>query len=177
MNVINPQFDIPGYHVRLIGTETIPKLQGLLEKCADYNLLVSGNPPSATAAQSLLTECPPGRSIEDKVVIGISTTDARLVGVLDAIRGYPRAECWWVGLLLIDPSYRNKGLGRLIYQSFEQWAGQLGGKYILISVIEENEGAYRFWQSLGFEVVEKQPPRQLGNKNQVVITMMRCLTG
>jgi GNAT superfamily N-acetyltransferase len=175
MNVVNPHFDIPGYDIGLLGTETIPKLQGLLERCADYHLLVSGEPPGSLAAESLLTECPPGYSGEDKVIIGIYTTDANLVGMLDAIRGYPQAECWWVGLLLIDPLFRNKGLGRLIYQSFEQWAGQLGAKTILIGVIEENERACRFWKQMGFEILEKQPPRQFGLNNQVVITMVRYL--
>jgi GNAT superfamily N-acetyltransferase len=177
MNSLNPQFEIPGYNVSLLGTETIANLQGLLERCAEYNLLVSGEPPGSSAAQSLLAECPPGRSSEDKLVIGISTADANLVGVLDAIRGYPQADCCWVGLLLIDPSFRNKGLGRLIYQSFEQWAGQLGAKYILIGVIEENQRACRFWKQMGFELVEKQPQQKFGMKNQVVITMVRNLTG
>jgi ribosomal protein S18 acetylase RimI-like enzyme len=45
-----------------------------------------------------------------------------------------------------------------------------------LGVIEENEKAYRFWQSMGFEVVEKQPAHQIGLKEQVVITMVRDLS-
>jgi GNAT superfamily N-acetyltransferase len=175
MSEISPLFEVPGYKVILLSHETIPALQGFLERCADYNQLVSGEPPSSSAAQSLFTECPPGRSSEDKLVIGVTVGDGSLVGVLDVLRGYPQKECWWVGLLLLDPSWRNRGLGRQIYQSFERWLGQLGVKYILLGVIEANENAYRFWQSLGFELVEKQPPREFGNSTHVVITMVRDL--
>jgi RimJ/RimL family protein N-acetyltransferase len=176
MSKISHLFEVPGYKIILLRREIIPALQGFLELCADYNQLVSGEPPSSSAAQNLLTECPPGRSSDDKVVIGISTADGCLVGVLDAMRDYPQEACWWVGLFLLDPSRRNQGLGRQIYQSFERWVGQHGVKYILLGVIEENEKAYRFWQSMGFEVVEKQPAHQIGLKEQIVITMVRDLS-
>jgi GNAT superfamily N-acetyltransferase len=176
MNSNNPLFDIPEYRVSLLGTETVSVLQDLLERCADYNQLVSGEPTSSSAAQTLLKECPPGRPSDDKVVFGISATDGSLVGVLDVMRDYPQEGCWWVGLLLLDPSSRNQGLGQQIYQSFEHWAAQFNVKYIFLGVIDENEKTYRFWQQMGFEVVEKQPPRKIGLKDQVIITMVRTIT-
>ncbi len=168
-----PGFEIPGYTVNLLGSESVPALQKLLERSGDYTQLVSGELPSSAAAQNLLKDCPPGRSSEDKVVFGISTNDGSLVGVLDAMRNYPQAECWWVGLLLLDPAVRNHGVGRQIYQSFENWVGQLGAKYILLGVLEENEKAHRFWQSLGYKLVEKRPPEQFGNLNHVVLILVR----
>jgi GNAT superfamily N-acetyltransferase len=176
MNANNPLFDIPEYRVSFLGTEAVSALQDLLERCADYNLLVSGEPLRPSAAQNLLTEFPPGRSSDDKVVYGISATDGSLVGVLDVMRDYPQDGCWWVGLLLLDPSRRSQGLGQQIYQSFERWAAQFSVKYIFLGVVDENEKAYRFWQQMGFEVVEKQPPRKIGLKDQVINTMVRHLS-
>lgn len=169
----NPGFEIPGYTINLLGPESIPALQGLLERAADYTQLVSGELLNSTAAQNLLKECPPGRTSEDKVVFGISTFDGSLVGVLDAMRNYPQAEYWWVGLLLLDPAQRNHGLGRQIFKSFELWVRQLGAKHILLGVLEENEKAHRFWQSLGFKLVEKRPPEQFGKLNHVVLILAR----
>ncbi len=175
MSNLYPPIELPGYKFSLLGTETIPALQGLLDRCADYSLLVKGEQPGSTAAESMLADCPPGRMSEDKVVIGISDPQDVLVGVLDAVCGYPAEDCWWLGLLLLDPSQRNQGLGRRIYRSFEQWVGQQGANNILLGVLEENEKAFRFWRSLGFEVVEKQSPRIFGTKEQVIITMVRYL--
>jgi GNAT superfamily N-acetyltransferase len=169
---INPIFGLPGYRVSLLGPETIPALQGLLERCTDYSLLVKGEPPDSNAAESMLADCPPGKTQEDKVVIGITDGQECLVGVLDAICGYPAVDCWWLGLLLLDPSYRNQGLGQRIYRSFEQWVGQRGAKNILLGVLEENVKAFRFWRSLGFEVVEKQTPRLFGHSTHTVIVMV-----
>jgi GNAT superfamily N-acetyltransferase len=93
------------------------------------------------------------------------------------IRDYPVLNSWWLGLLLLDPEYRNQGLGRRIYQSFEEWASHQGAERIFLGVLEENQKAYRFWCSLGFELVEKQTKSKLGNVKHVVITMKRNLSG
>jgi GNAT superfamily N-acetyltransferase len=176
LNTLTPPFEIPGYQVSLLGPETLPALQGLLERCADYSLLVTGEKPGATAAQSMLADCPPGRASEDKAIIGIFDAEDNLLGALDAIRDYPGEDCWWVGLLLIEPLQRNQGLGRRFYQAFEQWVSQLGAKGICLGVVEENEKAYQFWLSLGFEMFEKQPPRNFGKKEHIVITMVHYLS-
>ena len=169
-------FEIPCYQVIRLGPETIPALQGLLERCADYSYILTGEKPSATAAENLLSDTPPGRTAADKAVIGIFYEEEKLVGVLDAIHAYPAEGCWWLGLLLLDPTRRNKGLGRQVYQAFEQWVCQLGAKQIYLGVLEENERAYRFWQSMGFEIVERQAPRRIGKKEQIVITMVHYLS-
>ncbi len=176
MNNFVHLFEIPGYQVRILAPETIPALQGLLEHCADYSHILTGEKPSSTAAENLLSGTPPGRTAADKAVIGIFNEDESMVGVLDAIHSYPGEDCWWVGLLLLDPIIRNKGLGRQFYQAFEQWVGQLGAKNIYLGVVEENERAFRFWQSMGFEIVERQPPRRIGKKEQIVITMVHYLS-
>jgi GNAT superfamily N-acetyltransferase len=173
MNNFTPLFEIPGYQGRLLGPETIPALQGLLERCADYYHLLNSGDPDETAAQSLLEDCPSGRKSADKTVIGIVSAEQRLVGVLDAIREYPSDGCWWVGLLLLEPLERNRGVGQRFYQAFEQWISQFGAKHIYIGVVEENMNALRFWQSVGYEAMEKQLPKQFGDKEHVVITMVR----
>jgi ribosomal protein S18 acetylase RimI-like enzyme len=170
-------FNLSGYHIKLLQAADQSELQTLLEKCADYTLLVTGSPPKPSAASSLLVDCPPGKTVEDKVVIGISAEKQGLMSVLDTIKDYPNPGDWWLGLLLIDPAHRNKGLGKQIYQSFEHWASQLGARRIFLGVVEENQKAARFWQSLGFEIIERQPVRQFGNRAHAVITMVRDISG
>jgi ribosomal protein S18 acetylase RimI-like enzyme len=172
MMVINRKlFTFPGYGITQLNTEDQVVLQTLLEKCSDYFILVTGSAPKSSAATSLLTDFPPGKTLGDKLVIGISLRKQGLIGVLDAVRDYPKQEDWWLGLLLLEPAHRKKGLGRQIVQSFEQWASQQGARRILLGVLEENTMAYRFWQSVGFEIVERQPARQIGNRTHRMITM------
>jgi GNAT superfamily N-acetyltransferase len=165
-------FVIPGYRIRLVGDEDAGELQALLEKCVDYCMLVDGHPPGPSAASWLICDCPPGKSIHDKVVLGIYSLRKHMVGVLDALRDYPLAGDWWIGLLLLDPRNRNKGLGSMTVRSFAGWVALQGARRILLGVVDANDQALSFWHSLGFVEVERQPPRQFGNLAHVVITLM-----
>jgi GNAT superfamily N-acetyltransferase len=169
-------FPLPGYRTRLIKVADQVELQSLLERCADYSLLVTGSSPKPSAAVSLLADCPLGKTLIDKSVIGIFDEEQVLIGVLDVIRDYPTQDDWWLGLLLLDPSQRKKGLGKRIYQAFEHWVGQQGARRIYLGVVEENQKAYRFWQRMGFEIVETQPSRQFSNLSHVVVVMIRNLS-
>jgi len=46
-------FKISGYHLKLLQSEDDAILQAMLEKCADYSLLVTGSPPGPTAAPDI----------------------------------------------------------------------------------------------------------------------------
>ncbi|RPI23854.1 MAG: hypothetical protein EHM70_21995, partial [Chloroflexota bacterium] len=78
-------FDVPGYCVALLEPEDTPALQRLLERCSDFSELVSGAPPSPSAAYALMTSGPEGKSLDDKFAWGIYTEVGELTGVLDAI--------------------------------------------------------------------------------------------
>jgi GNAT superfamily N-acetyltransferase len=169
-------FEVPGYRVTRLRPEDTAALQTLLEKSSDYSQLVTGSPPGPSAAHSLLTDCPEGKTPNDKVVIGLSTEQQDLIGALDVIRDYPVEDDWWVGLLLLDPAYRGKGLGQRVYRAFEQWVNQHAARRICLGVIERNQRAYRFWRTVGFDPVERRGAKQFGNIEQVVIVMARTLT-
>lgn len=168
-------FDLPGYHVKHLQSDDSGTLQALLEKSSDYSQLVTGSPPGPSAAYSLLTDCPEGKTQNDKFVIGIYTQMEDLIGVLDTIRDYPALHDWWLGLLLFDPSYRGQGLGQQVFRAFEQWLSKQSAQRIYLGVVEENRRAYKFWQTVGFEPVERQPARRFGNVEHVVIVMARTL--
>ena len=167
---------VPGLFVRHLGFEDIDLLQALLEKSSDYSLLVTGLPPAASAAYSLLTDLPEGKTPSDKLVVGFFAEKQNLIGVLDIIRDYPSQGVWWLRLLILDPEYRGQGLGQRIYSAFEKWVTQCGGHRVCLGVIEQNQDAYRFWQKVGFEPLERKPAKHFGNAEHVVTTMARKLT-
>jgi GNAT superfamily N-acetyltransferase len=167
---------IPGYHSCLIDKRDVGQLQSLLEACADYCILIDGHPPSSTSAINLLTDRPEGKSLDDIVLVGIYTQENEMVSLLDALRDYPGEGDMWIGLLLVHPGHRDKGLGTMIVRAFEDWALAQGVEQIFLGVVEANDKALKFWQSVGFQVTGRQPPRKFDNLTHVVITMVYELT-
>lgn len=168
-------FEAEDFIASLLTSEDGGALQALLEQSSDYFELVLGLPPGPGAAQSLYAGLPEGKSYEDKFVIGVFESSGELIGVLDVIRDYKETGEWTLGLLLIHPDRRNKGLGESVYRAFEQWAAKFGANRIRLGVVEQNEGACRFWKRMEFEVVERLPKKKHGNKESHVIIMWRSL--
>jgi GNAT superfamily N-acetyltransferase len=162
------------YARRLVSTD-VDLLQALLEHCDDSFQLFDGTPTWSSAAQTLLTQLPEGKSLEDKFVIGICGDSGGLLGVIDVIQNYPSLHEWFLGLMLLEPRQRNKGLGRQLYRAFENWVIQLGAQYIRLGVVEQNEKGYKFWQSMGYEIIDKKLSQVSGQKGSVTIVMRRAL--
>jgi GNAT superfamily N-acetyltransferase len=166
---------LEGYSLAYLTPGEEPAVQALLERCADYLELVAGLPPSPELAHDLLTLLPPGKGDEDKMLLGIFAEPGEVVGLLDAVRNYPMQGMWFLGLLLFEPARRGQGLGEKVYRAFEGWAQSLGARSIHLSVAQQNEQAYRFWQRLGFEEMERRPPEVFGAKESIFILMSRTL--
>jgi hypothetical protein len=47
----------------------------------------------------------------------------------------------------------------------------------MLGVVEDNQGAFSFWQALGFELVRTTEPRSFGKKTHAVYVMRRDLDG
>jgi GNAT superfamily N-acetyltransferase len=162
---------IQGCSIRPLSPVDSPVIQHLYDQCLDYMLLVDGHPAGPNAGEEEFKDVPPGKSPKDKYIFGIFDQSDQLLGLLDALRGYPDETTWWIGLLLLLPEARTKGLGRLVVQGFTEYVWAKGGKAIMLGVVEENERAFQFWTRLGFEVVHRTEPRQFGNKMQTVNIM------
>ena len=150
-------------------------LQALLEACADFNLLIEGEPPGPDAAQVLFSETPPGRSADDKYVIGLYDGARSLFGVVDVVRDYPAGGEWFIGLLLIHPAQRGQGTGAEIVRALEAWAIRSGARCLELGVVEANTPGGRFWEQVGFVQVRTSEMRQFGQKEHRVIYMQRDL--
>ena len=161
--------------VRHLESEDCDNIQSLCENCSDYFELVTGLPPGPSEGQKLFFSLPPGCDLSDKIVAGIFDRNENLFGLMDVIRDYPQAGVWHIGLMLLHPEKRGKGLGWEIYKSFEKWAGNSGANTIRLGVSEQNEGALKFWSRAGFDVVEKRQPEKTGNKMSVIIVMTRSV--
>lgn len=157
------------YTVRQLVRQDAKHLQQLFESCSDFFLLTNGVPPTSSSAMDEFSDVPPGKALDDLHVFGLfdGDTDA-LIGSISAIRQYPDAETWWIGLMLLAPEYREKGLGTAFYQAFERWVVGQGGACISLCAIAPNHTGIQFWQHMGFELVRTIPSRPYSLKSHEV---------
>jgi len=170
------QIDDSDYYVGKLEPEHSELLQKLFDRCDDYAMIVEGEGVSPTAANEIFQAVPLGRSLDDKFTVGVWDRGGDIVGVLEGMRHYPDDSTWWIGLLMLAPEVRGRGLGRKLVQRFCDYVRSEQGTSIMLGVVEENGSAYRFWQQQGFELVRQTEPRPFGKKTQVVYVMRKAVT-
>ena len=150
-------------------------LQDLLERCADYMTLEDGAPARPEAASDLLEALPPGRSHEQKLVLGLARGDGGpLVAVIDVVRDFPDAKDWFVGLVLIDPAERGRGIGAAVMGDLEAWFRQEGAVASYLAVLERNPDAQGFWIRQGYQLLDRRV-RVTGTREDPVFRMRKQL--
>jgi GNAT superfamily N-acetyltransferase len=169
-------FSVGGRNVVRLSTGDAPILQRLLESCAEYYELVEGAPAGPGSALGELTEGPAERVPHDLFCLGIIDRPNTLAGVIGALRGHRREGQWYVGLMLLDPSWRGRGFGRAAYAAFEEWIIGQGADSVLLAVVEANERAARFWQGCGFGAPRRYPERTIGQRRHVLIEFEKKLS-
>lgn len=164
------------YHSRLIDSHDLSKLQKMLEKCNDYFNLVYKRDSNISDSTGIFNEIPDNKSIEDKFLIGIFNDNKDIIGVIDIIKDYPELNTWYLGLMLIDPDYRNSSLGRSVFDDTEEWSIDLGAKKIRLGVVEQNNKGLNFWTKVGFKSI-KTVEKTLESVKSKIIIMEKVLIG
>jgi ribosomal protein S18 acetylase RimI-like enzyme len=151
-----------------------PAILNLYDRCSDYFLIQDGEPAAASDADELFDDVPPSKQAEDQHVLGYYG-ERRLDAVAALVTDYPGPGDWYLGLLLLDPHQRGRGLGRRLYADLERWSADRGAKRMLLAVLKENAQAQCFWRSLGFEHVRTVQPATLKQKSHVRYELARRL--
>ena len=140
------------FRVSKLTLADIDALIELISGDSDYTMRVFGRPPKADDARAILRGIPPGLAPESKTTLGLWDGD-RLVGVADAVRGYPRSEVMYVGLLQVAPEYQGGGAGRSLHEALVDRALEDPALTTLrLSVVATNaDAAEGFWRCLGYE--------------------------
>jgi GNAT superfamily N-acetyltransferase len=146
--------------LRPIEPRDVEALQELIESDPGYTERVTGYPPGASDAQSLLMGRPEGLAEEAKVVLG-AFQDERLVAVVDLLRGYPNDHTAFIGLLEVHWKYQGAGLGTATYRLTEQYV-ETSWKEIRtlrLAIVDTNAHvATGFWLRQGFEPTGEERP-------------------
>ena len=166
-------FELEGYRVARLTLADAADVQSLYERCDDYHIAHEGTPPPSTAGVEELTSAPPGRSLEDKFPFGIYAPDGEMIAYLELFRNYPAEGEWWIGLLLVDPTVRRRGLGSKIIRAATAWAAKNGARAIELAVLESDPVAQSFWSRQGFEFTRRRAYESPVEKKQHSVVILR----
>ncbi|MBV9876510.1 MAG: GNAT family N-acetyltransferase [Verrucomicrobia bacterium] len=156
-------FKTARFTAQLLSVADLALVIQLNNTCSDFFLFQNGVPPGEGDAREIFEQVPSASTGVIKLPIGIFSSE-RLVGVLDVLRGYRTNSEWYIGFMLLAPSFRGQGLGTEIHNEFVRYARSAGAHRFLLAVLEANEAARRFWLRLGYSKIKDYPPRQFGNR-------------
>ena len=163
------------YQVRRLTDADAAEIQDLYVRCTAFVELVEGRPPASHDGLDLLQAKPPGVKDEDKLVFGLFEA-GQMIGALDVLRGYPEPDIWYLGLLMLSPETRNRGLGAQVYAATRSWVEANGGKAVRLIVQAQNDAALRFWERQGFVVIGATT-QETGEHTNEVFRMEQRLGG
>jgi len=66
-------------------------------------------------------------------------------------------ESFYINMLATYPAYRNRSVGTRLMEQVDSLAGEAGCALSSLEVFDENTGALRLYQRLGYEVIEQRP--------------------
>jgi GNAT superfamily N-acetyltransferase len=119
------------------------------QEAADYWHLADRRAPDRQKAQDFFTDCPPGCDPAASQRLGMFT-EGGLVGIAELSFGWPSAVDPYLGLQLLAPRARGRGLGRVLLGEVEARARATGAKALYLAVLEENPKRWTFWRREGF---------------------------
>ncbi|MFF8589898.1 GNAT family N-acetyltransferase [Streptomyces sp. NPDC015220] len=116
--------DVPGE--RVVVREPGPRDEGplltLFEECEDWFVAATGLPSGPGDVQSLFYALPEGADPDAKT-LWVVERDGLVAGLVDAVRDHPEPGAVAVGLFLLAPWARGRGLGRAVAEALLARAG------------------------------------------------------
>jgi GNAT superfamily N-acetyltransferase len=146
--------------LRAIESGEITVLQELIEADPGYTERVTGHPPGASDALSLLLARPEGLGLDDKVVLG-AWSGAHLVGVVDLLRGHPDESRAFLGLLQVRWELQRDGIWRRLSELTESWVRDSWPEIerLRVAVVDTNAVvAAPFWAAMAFVPTGEDKP-------------------
>jgi ribosomal protein S18 acetylase RimI-like enzyme len=131
-----------GGAVRL-GESDRSRLKDLCLSCAAFYELIEGQAATEATAAEILGPLEPKYAQGTKHVWGVEA-HGKLIAVAELLQGYPSTHDWYIGLLLVAPEQRRKGIGRQLCESVMRWMAVHGAKTVRLVVHRQNTGARSF---------------------------------
>jgi GNAT superfamily N-acetyltransferase len=121
----------------------------LATRAQDYVVLEVGHAPDDAYIHDFFTATPPDLGTDCLIHFGVMEGSA-MVGMICIAEGYEYPDDWWVGLMLMDPAFRNQRIGHTVVDMVKARAARQGIHMLKLAVLCTNTGGLRFWLREGF---------------------------
>ena len=162
-----------GGAVRL-GEPDRPRLEELCSSCTAFYELIEGQSATEATAAEILGPLEPKYARGTKHVWGVEA-HGKLIAAAELLQGYPSTHDWYIGLLLVNPEQRRKGIGSQLCASIMTWMAVHGATTVRLVVHQQNPGARQFWERQGF-VIERELVKRSGRLEGPVWIFVRSLS-
>ncbi len=128
----------------------LPLVEEFYTRAADYWLLADRRAPDRQKAQDFFTDCPPNCDPAASHRLGLFV-DGALMGLAELSFGWPAPGDAYLGLQILAPEARGRGLGRALLAEVETRARTAGAPQLYLAVLEANPKGRAFWEREGFQ--------------------------
>lgn len=156
----------PDVRVREIEPADEPALQAVFAAAGDWFVALTGDHAHPGDVQSLFWSAPEGVPPEDKLLLVVEH-DGEVAGIVDAVPGFPAADDCSIGVFLLSPAHRRRGVGTVVARALLDAAGERGITRVTVAVPQGWEPGVKFLSHLGFTIGEPFDPRT-GHGNLVI---------
>jgi GNAT superfamily N-acetyltransferase len=140
---------MPHRLVKLSAERDAVRLQRLLERCSDYYELHEGWPTPADAGEYELKPDPAFLpKTVNLLVFALEGSDGTLDAMVQIATDHPVQATWWIGLLVVAPELRSRGLGAQLIQ--HTFAAALEAGIATIQLGVSLRRGLQFWENAGF---------------------------
>lgn len=141
-------------------------VEAVYTRAADYLSVESGLSPNM-AAHAFFEDQPPA-STQEPFKFGVAGIDGALIAIGDLAFGYPEPDDAYLGLLLLIPEARGRGLGEAIFGGVKHIASLRGASRLLVGILDVNARARAFWERQGFKLTQTSGPHAFGERQHIV---------
>jgi GNAT superfamily N-acetyltransferase len=154
-------------HVRDFEPADEDAVVSLFRDSADWFEITTGEPSAAGDVQSLFYSAPEGASLDGKQVLVLAAADGDVIGLVEAVTGYPGPEGCAVGLFLIGRAHRRRGWGKALARTLLTQAARADIATVTATNPVGWDAGETFLRELGFTVDETPVQRAelVGNRS------------
>ena len=142
------------FYVEKISVNNLERYEECFYCNIDYYMITDGQPATKEICVDTIEYCPDNFPTKNIYNIGISQA-GKSVCTLFLLYGYPEETTIYIGLLLVNEQFKRQGVGTKVIKALFKCFSNTTIKRFSLSVQDNNICGCKFWQSLGFKVVDK----------------------
>ncbi|WP_225839311.1 GNAT family N-acetyltransferase [Streptomyces sp. NK08204] len=142
--------------------DEIAEIVGIYASNPEYCRAAGEYDPDNIDAEQVETDLRQDTGATGFEVLLARDTKERAAGLVSLLHEHPKDGYPWIGLLIVHGDRRRKGTGRLLASMVEERLSSLGRSGIRLAVLENNPTALAFWNSLGWQEIDRRPDIQYG---------------